>query len=81
MRRILALVLGFALLATAASAQDARVNDNTPIYINPSPAPNTLPLRIAAVGTLLEVVGQDGEWLRIEFQDPQWGRRTGWTTS
>jgi hypothetical protein len=78
MRRILALVLGFALLATAASAQDARVNENTPIYINPSPAPNTPPLRVAAVGTLLKVVGQDGEWLRIEFQDPQWGRRTGW---
>jgi hypothetical protein len=36
------------------------------------------PLRTAAVGTSLRVLENNGEWLRVEFQDPQFGRRVGY---
>lgn len=82
MRRILTLLVGAILLATAtARAQDATVNVNTPIYVKPSPPAGTLPLRVAAAGTILKVVGEEGEWLQVQFKDPQWGVRTGWVSA
>ena len=78
MRRIFALVLGCALFGGSAWAQEARVAENAPIFINPNPAPTTTPLRVAAAGTVLTVVGEDGDWLQVQFQDPQWGLRIGW---
>jgi hypothetical protein len=39
------------------------------------------PVRVAAVGTVLKVVGQEGEWFQVQFEDPQSGLRTGWVRS
>jgi len=53
----------------------ARVTTTAPIYIQPGAE---TPLRVAAVGTTLNVLKEDGEWAQVEFQDPQWGLRVGW---
>jgi hypothetical protein len=53
----------------------ATVIKEAPIFINPGAQ---TPLRVAAVGTTLNVLGEDAGWLQVEFQDPQWGRRVGW---
>ena len=78
---LLALLMVLNLGATAASAQTftrgtATVTANAPIYIGPAASPT--PLRVAAPGTVLRVVGQEGDWLQVEFNDPQWGPRVGW---
>lgn len=63
------------LLASSAFAQDAVVTANAPIFVKPGA---TVPLRTAAVGTALRVVGREGEWVQVQFNDPRWGLRTGW---
>jgi len=71
----LLLVAACALVATAAYAQTggrqtATVVANAPIYI---PAEDSqLPLRVAAP------VEQQGEWVEVESNDPQWGPHVGW---
>ena len=65
------------LVATAAAAQSARVTANTPIYVTSNPAAGQVPLRAAAVGTILKVVGEESGWVQVQFQDPQWGLRPG----
>jgi hypothetical protein len=70
-----------ALVPTSASAQatapqTATVVANTPIYIGASVSPT--PLRVAAPGTILKVLQLQEEWVQVEFNDPQWGRRVGW---
>jgi len=63
-------------LAASAWAQSAAVISNAPIYIGAVETQS--PLRVASVGTTLQVVADHGEWLQIAFNDPQWGRRIGW---
>lgn len=53
----------------------ATVRTQAPIYLTPDSARE--PLRIAAVGSALRVVGTQGDWANVEFQDPQFGRRYG----
>ena len=36
------------------------------------------PLRTLPAGTTFAVREQKGDWVQIEFNDPQWGRRIGW---
>jgi hypothetical protein len=66
------------LLATVAHAQQfATVTTNAPIYANAQETPT--PLRVAAVGTrLLVVATTETDWVQVEYQDPQLGRRAGW---
>ncbi|HOC17998.1 MAG TPA: hypothetical protein PKK95_07010 [Vicinamibacterales bacterium] len=71
-------VLAFAAPAFAQNAQKATVVDNAPIYLQPDPASGAVPLRTAKAGTILTVVGEDGDWAQVQFKDPQWGLRTGW---
>jgi hypothetical protein len=33
---------------------------------------------VANEGTALNAIGIEGDWYRVEFQDPQWGRRVGY---
>jgi hypothetical protein len=47
-----------------------------PIFILPDP--KRIPLRVAAVGTDLEVLGGDESWLHVRFQDPELGARVGY---
>ncbi len=75
---------GFALLVllmpAPADAQPneprARVIQEAPLVLLPDA--RRVPLRVAAVGTSLVVIGDEGEWLHIQFQDPQYGLRTGY---
>jgi hypothetical protein len=61
--------------AEHAGRTSARVTTTAPIYLEPGAA---TPLRVAAVGTKLNVLKEDSEWVQVEFQDPQWGLRVGW---
>ena len=72
--RILVLILGL-IVATSAFAQDAVVTTEAPIYVRPDSAK---PIRTAAVGTVLRIVSEDRDWVQVQFNDPQWGLRTGW---
>jgi hypothetical protein len=78
MRKSLIVVALICAPFTASAQTTATVQQDAPIYVTSTPAANLAPLRIAAVGTILNVLGQEGEWLRVEFEDPQWGRRVGW---
>jgi hypothetical protein len=76
MRRAAALLF-FCLISTTASAQQfATVTTNAPIYADAQEAPT--PLRVAAVGTRLRVLSTVGDWIQVEYNDPQLGRRAGW---
>jgi hypothetical protein len=67
----------FCLVSTAASAQQfATVTTNAPIYAAAQETPT--PLRVAAVGSRLRVLSTEGDWVQVEYSDPQLGRRTGW---
>ena len=72
------LALAVTLLASVpafAQGPTASVVTAAPIYVQPGA---DVPLRVAAVGTSLNVLKEDGEWAQVEFNDPQWGRRIGW---
>jgi hypothetical protein len=75
MRRLL-ITLYLALLPAAAAAQTATVRSNAPIFV--SPVVTQTPLRVAAVGTKLTVTKDQGDWIQVEFRDPQFGQRIGW---
>jgi hypothetical protein len=47
---------------------------DAPIYVRPG---YPTPLRVAAVGSVLRVVGIQEDWYEVEFKDPQWGSRIG----
>jgi hypothetical protein len=66
------------VVPTIALAQQgtATVTKDAPIYVR---AEVTTPLRVAAPGTRLRVLQDSGDWLQVEFGDPQYGRRVGWT--
>jgi opacity protein-like surface antigen len=61
-----------------ASAQDANaiVTTTAPIYLMPDTT--RTPLRMAAVNTRLRVINEQHDWVQVEFQDPQFGRRIGY---
>jgi len=75
------LVLVLSVWVVDASAQVARgttatVTTNAPIYVEAAASPT--PLRVASPGTVLRVIGEQGDWFQVEFTDPQWGPRVGW---
>jgi hypothetical protein len=74
------LVLGLVFAGTASaqtqSDQTAIVITVAPIYLNPDTT--RLPLRTASVGTTLRVLDDAGDWLHVQFQDPQYGLRVGY---
>src|SRR3954447_7698290 len=67
----------FCLISTSASAQQfLTVTTNAPIYAAAQETPT--PLRVAAVGSKLRVLSTEGDWVEVEYNDPQLGRRVGW---
>jgi hypothetical protein len=56
----------------------ATVTVNAPIYVSAPPRPGLGPLRTAAIGTLLTVLGEQDGWWQVQFNDPQYGLRVGW---
>lgn len=83
MRCIVVAVIAIVLVSSTAfgQVQIARVNENAPIYARPNPPSSLSPLRVAAAGTQLQVLSQDGDWIQVRFRDPQWGERIGWVVS
>ncbi len=75
---VMVVVLVFAGASTAlAQSRDDRaiVLENAPIMVMPDAR---TPLRVAAKGTSLVLLHDEGEWVQVQFQDPQWGLRTGY---
>ena len=73
---ILATCIGSVQRAHAQTSVDrAVVIADAPILIDPTA---TTPLRVAAAGTNLIAYEEQGGWLRVQFQDPQFGLRTGY---
>jgi hypothetical protein len=69
----------FALPPAFAQGTDrATVTSNAPIFVRADPPPSLVPLRVAAVGTELVAFEAEGDWLRVQFRDPQFGLRTGY---
>ena len=62
---------GYYRLAVSIAAQEATatVTASAPIYV--APDSSRTPLRTAAINTTLRVVEDNGDWLKVEFQDPQ----------
>jgi hypothetical protein len=56
----------------------ALVIADAPIMLDPS---STTPLRVAAVGTSLVAFEEKDGWLRVQFQDPQFGLRSGYVAT
>ena len=71
--------------ATAATIDQAVATPVTATVIADAPIfvkiGMTTPLRVAAAGTTLRVLSETGEWTQVQFQDPQYGLRTGWVSS
>ena len=58
-----------------ALAPSATATSVAPIYLQPGAQ---TPLRVARAGTVFKVLQEEGEWVEVEFNDPQFGRRVGW---
>jgi hypothetical protein len=58
-----------------AYAQTAVALADAPVFVQPG---HVTPLRTAATGTVFRVLGERGDWVQVEFQDPQYGPRVGW---
>jgi hypothetical protein len=74
-------VLIVCLDAAAAVAQPSRldraiVTEDAPITLLPDAS--RTPLRIAARGTSLVILAEEGDWIQVRFQDPQYGPRVGY---
>jgi hypothetical protein len=74
----LLLVLAGATTARGQSA-NAVVLSDAPIMLFPDST--RTPLQIAPAGTRLISLGVEGQWLRIQFDDPRLGRRNGYIES
>jgi hypothetical protein len=74
--RLGAALLVFLISTTASAQQFATVTTNAPIYAAAQETPT--PLRVAAVGSRLRVLSTEGDWVQVEYNDPQLGRRVGW---
>jgi len=76
----LLIVMTVLVLASPVAAQEpaptAVAVEQAPVYV--APDVSRTPLRVAAQGTVFKVLAEDGEWTRVQFQDPQWGPRTGY---
>ena len=72
---IVAAILITSSTINAQAIATATVTTAAPVYLQPGAQ---TPLRVAAVGTVLKVLKEEGEWTEVEFNDPQYGRRVGW---
>lgn len=54
----------------------AIVNIDAAVFV--APDSRREPLRILRAGTQVQVMREEGDWLLVQFDDPRWGRRTGY---
>src|SRR5205085_3476330 len=57
----------------------AAVLENAPVFLLPDAT--RLPLRIAQAGSQVRVIQQSRDWSTVQFQDPDFGLRTGYIQS
>jgi len=63
----------------AAGATTGTIVGTAPVYLLPDA--QRIPLRQLAEGTTVRVLARDGDWVRVEFSDPQYGPRVGYVES
>ena len=68
-----------ATLSASGAGTMAVVTQAAPIYL--APDATRQPLRVARDGSRLRVVEQSNGWFTVQFQDPQFGLRTGYIES
>ena len=83
MRSLLRGVLVSAFLLTVPGSSHGQTAQPTATTTSATPVfgsadSSQAPLRIAATGSVLLLLEADGDWCHIEFEDPQYGRRTGY---
>jgi hypothetical protein len=49
---------------------------NTPVYVQP--VVRRTPLAVFPVGTRFDILDEGESWVRVEWNDPRWGRRIGY---
>lgn len=81
MNRLTVVLVGVSLFVatTSVMAQDPErvvVTVAAPVFLKPDAT--LTPLRLAKEGSALKVVASALDWYRIEFEDPQLGRRAGY---
>jgi hypothetical protein len=64
------------LIAPPAALSAGVLTASAPVFLRPDAT--MTPLRQLAPGTRVRVLETRGEWLRVEFEDRQYGRRTGY---
>jgi hypothetical protein len=78
--RVAALTLVFCLsnvpAALAAQAIYAVTTKDVPLFVVKDD--RGTPLRVAKADSRLKVLKDEGAWVLVEFEDPQWGRRQGY---
>ena len=78
--RLAALVLILCLsnvpAALAAQATYAITTKDAPLFVVKDD--RGVPLRVAKADSRLKVLKDEGDWVLVEFEDPQWGRRQGY---
>jgi hypothetical protein len=75
----LCLVAGLICTSLAFAQQRGWVSEPAPIFLLPDAS--RVPLHRATAGMPLAVIGTDGQWLNVSWDDPQFGRRTGYIQS
>jgi hypothetical protein len=76
-RQLTSLLFLILFAAAPVLAQEAVVQTAAPIFLLPDTT--RVPLRTAAPNTRLRVIEEGPEgWVKVEFQDPQFGPRTGY---
>lgn len=66
-------------LSTTGAGTTAIVTQSAPVFL--APDASRQPLRVAREGSRLRVIDQGNGWLTVQFQDPQFGLRTGYIES
>jgi hypothetical protein len=79
------LLIGLFMLGVLVRPGQANAQSTTRVVVNATAAPvfvlpdaTMTPLRVAKEGSELNVITSEGDWYRVEFNDPQWGRRVGY---
>jgi hypothetical protein len=58
------------------ATQTVTLTSDAPVFMTPNE--NETPLRVGKQGSVLRFVSLSGDWVQIEFEDPQFGRRGGY---
>lgn len=64
------------LAGPAAPGQTVTITLAAPVFVTAKRA--ATPLQVANKGAVFRLLGVDGEWYQVEFDDARWGPRVGW---